>query len=171
MYFSENIYKHLISNGIETSLYDNNRTVSLSNLYKLGKYIEDAKNKTVFMKSGASLIIEPTEALTVIDINTGKADIKTNRETMFARINHESVSEIARQLEIRNISGIIMIDFINMNKKTEYEKLEKELKRTLANQSVLCTVMGFTKLGLMELSRKKTDKPLHEIFDMIDFKK
>lgn len=164
----QDIYDVLKQNDVKVALYDAERTVSLSNLYKLGKYIEEAKNKMLHMKSGASLYIEPTEALTVIDVNTGKADIRTNREAMFVKINHEAAGEIARQLEIRNISGIIIIDFINMNDDSEYEKLEKMLKNTLSFQSVQCMVMGFTKLGLMELSRKKTDKPLHEILCSIE---
>lgn len=164
----EAVYKQLRNENIAVSRYDSDRTISIENLYKLGKYIDDAKQKTVLMKSGATLVIEPTEALTVIDVNTTKAGMKGNREETFVKINHEAADEISRQLEIRNISGIIVIDFINMKDKAEYEKLKKKLQISLENQSVPCTVVGFTKLGLMELSRKKTRKPFHEIIKQID---
>lgn len=137
--------------------------ISLSNLYRLDQVIAECLGKKVWMKSGAYLIFEHTEALNVIDVNSGKIEIKGEKEEIVYRINQEAVNEIAKQISLRNISGIILIDFINMKQKERQEMLLKQMNEQLKSQSVFAKAFGFTHLGLMELSRKKTDKPLHEI--------
>ena len=107
-------------------------------------------------------MIDYTEALTVIDVNTAKAEIHSNRQETFFQINLEAAYEIADQMELRNLSGIILVDFINLKSKQARGKLTETLKELLRYQSVPCEVCGFTKLGLMELSRKKKERPLHE---------
>ena len=91
---------------------------SLDNLLGLSVKLQKALEKRVWLKSGGYLVIEPTEALTVIDVNTGKAiDGKRSKETTFFKINCEAAVEATRQLRMRNISGIILIDFIDMQDK------------------------------------------------------
>ncbi len=90
--------------------------------------MKNALSKKVWLKSGAYLVIEVTEALTVIDVNTGKAEFHSNKEKTFEKINLEAALEVSKQLRIRNISGIIIVDFINMSKKESYQNLEDILK-------------------------------------------
>lgn len=86
----------------------------LIKLYSLESALDGALKERVWLKSGGYLIIQPTEALTVIDVNTGKFDGRRQKQDTFLKINLEASKEIARQLRLRNISGIIVIDFINM---------------------------------------------------------
>jgi ribonuclease G len=121
-------------------------------------------SKTVWLKSGAYLVIEYTEAMTVIDVNTGKADKRACREDTFLKINIEAAKEIIRQLMIRNVSGIIVVDFINMESKTGYKKLIDCLREYSMYDYSVCTVLDVTALGLVEITRKKVEKPLYEIY-------
>ena len=125
--------------------------------------MKNALSKKVWLKSGAYLVIEVTEALTVIDVNTGKAEFHSNKEKTFEKINLEAALEISKQLRIRNISGIIIVDFINMSKKESYQNLEGILKSYVDCDYVKCNIWGRTHLGLMEISRQKKEKPLKEI--------
>lgn len=135
--------------------------LSLSNLYGLSHKIEEALKEQVWLKSGAYLIIQPTEALTVIDVNSGKA-IKGNPGDYFKRVNLEAAKEIARQLRLRNISGICIVDFINMDSKEDEALLVRTLKEYLKEDPVPAAFVDFTKLGLAEITRKKLKKPLWE---------
>ena len=107
--------------------YNDNSKISLCNKYSLETHLNRLLSKKVWLKSGAYLIIEPTEALTVIDVNTGKADLKTNKESTFKKINLEAAKEIALQMKLRNISGIIIVDFINMSNNKDYDILTHEM--------------------------------------------
>ena len=141
---------------------DNN--LSLSALYSLQKAEKDALSKQVWLKSGASLVIEPTETLTVIDVNTGKAisGKKAGDET-FYKINEEAARECMRQLRLRNLSGMILIDFINMEAEECNVKLMNLLKELAAKDRIPVNVVDMTGLKLVELTRKKVKKPLHEM--------
>lgn len=138
--------------------------VSLNNLYRLDRTIEECLSRKVWLNSGGYLIIDYTEALTVIDINSGKAELKGNKEDVIFKINKEAMYKIAEQIELRNLSGIILIDFINMKNKQHKDEIQNTLNELFSKQSVYCKAYGFTNLGLMEVSRKKKDKPLYEIF-------
>ena len=83
---------------------------------------------------------------------------------LFFLLNKEAADEIALQLKLRNISGIIIVDFINMEKEEYKENLVRELKRLLKNDSVLCNFVDITALGLVEITRKKVQKPIYEVF-------
>lgn len=128
--------------------------------------MDKALNRTVYLKSGATIVIDPTEALTVIDVNTGKAisGKKLNEDTFFA-INMEAAKEIAAQIRLRNLSGIILVDFINLNNPENKESLKEALKQLFKQDSVQTEVVDFTKLGLMEITRKKVYKTLVEQLD------
>lgn len=159
---NENVYKFLTNSRISAT-YFTDTSISLCNKYALGKHLKNALSKKVWLKSGAYLVIEVTEALTVIDVNTGKAEFRSNKEKTFEKINLEAALEISKQLRIRNISGIIIVDFINMSKKESFQNLEDILKSYVDCDYVKCNIWGMTHLGLMEISRQKKEKPLKEI--------
>lgn len=159
---NENVYKFLTNSRISAT-YSTDTSISLCNKYALGKHLKNALSKKVWLKSGAYLVIEVTEGLTVIDVNTGKAEFHSNKEKTFEKINLEAALEISKQLRIRNISGIIIVDFINMSKKESYQNLENILKSYVDCDYVKCNIWGMTHLGLMEISRQKKEKPLKEI--------
>ena len=137
--------------------------VSLGTLYNFRGSVDKLVEKRVWLKSGANIIIEQLETMTVIDINSGK-NISKN-ETAILEINKEAAIEIARQLRLRNISGMIIIDFINMKSKEHMDELVAVLKEQIKKDSVTCTFMDVTKLGLVELTRKKTYKSLKELIE------
>lgn len=140
-----------------------NESYPLHKLYSLEKVLRETKNKKVWLDSGAYLIIEPTEALTVIDVNTGKAELKGKREEVFFKINMEAAKAIACEIRKRNLSGIIIVDFINMKKESNYQKIIEEMKQQVGNDDITTTIAGFTNLGLMEITRKRTKKPIYEL--------
>ena len=121
-----------------------------------------ALSKNVWLKSGASLVIESTEALTSIDVNTSKTEIHKKNEETFLQINIEAAAEICRQLRLRNLSGIIIIDFINLSSKEAKEHLMSELRKLSRQDPVQLNVIDMTPLGLVEVTRKRTYRPLHE---------
>ena len=117
----------------------------------------------MWLKSGSYIIIEQTEALVSIDVNSGKNEGKGLREDVILRINEEAAEEIARQLRLRNLSGIIIIDFINMKTHENNEKLIRSLKKALKTLETKAVFMDMTKLGLVELTRKREGKSLEEM--------
>ena len=131
--------------------------------YRINHFMDKALHRTLYLNSGATIIIDPTEALTVIDVNTGKAVAgkKLTEETFFA-INQEAAKEIAAQIRLRNLSGIILIDFINLSDPAKEEALKEELRKLFQKDSVQTEVVDITKLGLMEITRKKVYKTLAE---------
>jgi len=131
--------------------------------YKINHFMDKALHRVVYLNSGASIVIEPTEALTVIDVNSGKAiSGKRLSEETFFDINLEAAKEIAAQIRLRNLSGIILIDFINLSDSEKEEKLKEELRNLFKSDSVPTEVVDITKLGLMEITRKKIYKTLAE---------
>lgn len=149
-------------------LYDD-PSYSLWNLYGIETLLDDATRTRVWLKSGGYLVIEPTEALTVIDVNTGKYEGNKNADATFLKINMEAAAEAARQLRLRNISGIIIIDFIDM--KTEADKLEvlSALNHALKKDPVKAALVDMTKLNLAEITRKKVKKSLREQLGIYDY--
>lgn len=136
----------------------------LDKLLGIQSKLSKAFEKRVWLKSGGNLVIEPTEALTVIDVNTGKAvEGKRNKETTFFKINCEAAEEAARQIRMRNISGIILIDFIDMKKKQHQNELMTLLRGELAKDKTRTALVDITKLGLVEITRMKKSKPLWEV--------
>ena len=134
----------------------------LSKLYCMDSILEKALQEKVWMKSGGYLVIQPTEALTVIDVNTGKAVGKGDLEEHYLKINREAAREAAHQIRLRNISGIIMIDFINMKKKEHEEEIMALLKDLLKEDSHTARLIDMTPLGLVEITRKREEPPLRE---------
>ncbi|MBQ9989525.1 MAG: ribonuclease E/G [Lachnospiraceae bacterium] len=142
-------------------LYQDQR-ISLERLYNVKTRIAEALAEKVWLKSGAYLIIQPTEALTVIDVNSGKQQKKKPGDDIFYRINQEAAKEIALQLRLRNISGIIIIDFISQDSDRLDKQLLQELTNLVRMDPVQTDVIDITPLGLVELTRKKINKSLKE---------
>lgn len=136
--------------------------VSLSTLYSVKSHLKDALRERVWLKSGAYLIIQPTEALTVIDVNTGKNVAKRDVQEHFLHVNTEAAEEIARQLRLRNLSGIIIVDFINLTDRSAQDALLSQFRAALKRDPVPVRLAGMTKLGLVELTRKKGKQSLAE---------
>lgn len=124
------------------------------NVYDISKEMDKIKNRKVWLKSGGFITIDRTEALVAIDVNTGKYTGKNNLEDTVYKVNYEATIEIAKQLRLRDIGGIIIIDYIDMHEKENKEKIEKLLKEVLKQDRAKTQVEGFTKLELMELTRK-----------------
>lgn len=136
--------------------------ISLSALYSLDTVMDQACQKRVWLKSGGYLIIEQTEAMVVIDVNTGKYTGKKNLQDTIRMINLEAAKEICHQLRLRNLSGIIMVDFIDMKDAKDKELLMNQLRQYVLSDSVKTTVVDMTQLNLVEMTRKKEKKPLWE---------
>lgn len=122
--------------------------------------IEKALQRKVWLKSGSYLVIDETEALTVIDVNTGKYIGEDNLQDTIVNTNIEAADEIARQLRLRDIGGIIVIDFIDMESDESKEKIVEALKEALKKDKTKTNVMGITQLGLVEMTRKKVRQRL-----------
>ena len=120
-------------------------------------------NKKVWLKSGGFIVIEPTEAMVVIDVNTGKAINRKNRDSHVLKINIEAAKETAKQLRLRNLSGIIMIDFINMSSKEDKNKIIGCLKNEFNKDKIPTNFVEVTKLDVFEITRKKERKPIYEM--------
>lgn len=144
------------------SLYTD-ENLPLMKLYRLESVLKSASDRRVWMKSGGYLVIEPTEALTVIDVNTGKYTGKKTPAETILKINLEAAHEVARQLSLRNLSGIIIVDFIDMESKEDQETLMRTLGEELSRDPVKMILVDMTRLGLVEITRKKVRRPLHEI--------
>ena len=132
-------------------------------VYDISRTIEKVLRPKVWLRGGGYLIIQPTEALIAIDVNTGKAiSKKKDVEKTFLKVNMEAVEEIARQLRLRNLSGMILIDFIDMKDPEHKEKVLQALERATAKDPVQTTVVDMTALGLVEVTRKKVRKSFYE---------
>lgn len=155
--------KEFSEKDLHKLFFYNDDMMSLSALYSVNTTLEKALSKKVWLKSGAYIIIEYTEALTIIDVNSGKAIAgkSTNAET-FMKINLEAAREIAAQLRLRNLSGIIIVDFIEIPKPKEKE-LISAMDSFLREDSTKSNAADMTRLGLMEITRRRTGRPIHEI--------
>ncbi len=130
--------------------------------YHVHEQLHKALDRKVWLPSGGSLIIERTEALTVIDVNTGKNVGKTNLEETVYRNNLEAAEEVARQLRLRDIGGIIVIDFIDMEIRENRDKVASALRNALARDKTRTQVFDISELGLVEMTRKRISEGLLE---------
>ena len=137
----------------------------LYKLLNLESEISHLLDKQVWLKSGGFLVIEPTEAMVVIDVNTGKSIGKKRQEEHLLKVNEEAAVEIAKQLRLRNLSGIILVDFINMKQPESRDRLIRTLKAALRKDKVPSRFVDVTALELYEITRKKTRRPLYECID------
>jgi len=142
-------------------LYEDTK-YSISKLYSLETKVNEALKKQIWLKSGANIIIESTECLTTIDVNSAKQTKKTAVKRNILEINKEAATEAALQIRLRNLSGIIIIDFINMEDCESEQELLQFMKDLVCKDKILTKVIDITPLGLMEITRKKVHKPLSE---------
>ena len=128
--------------------------------YNINSQIERALDRKVYLDSGAYIIIEKTEALISIDVNTGQnTGNKTSKELIF-QTNLEATKEIARQIKLRNLAGIIIVDFIDMKKISDRKRILEEFKRYLSEDRVEINSLEYTNLGLIQFTRKRQGKEL-----------
>ena len=127
---------------------------NILDIYDIQKQIEKLNNRKIWLKCGGFITIDKTEALTAIDVNTGKYTGSGDLEQTIYKVNEEATIEIAKQLRLRDIGGIIIIDYIDMKKQENKEKTENLLIEVLKEDRTKTQVEGFTKLDLMEMTRK-----------------
>ena len=135
----------------------------LFDLHAIEDEIAKALGRRVDLKSGGYLIFDQTEALTTVDVNTGGFVGARNFDDTIFKTNLEAAQSIARQLRLRNLGGIIIIDFIDMDNAGHQEAVLTELKKTLARDPTRTTVSGFSALGLVEMTRKRTRESLAHV--------
>ena len=135
----------------------------LFDLYDVEEEIEKALARRVDLKSGGYLIIDQTEAMTTIDVNTGGFVGGRNFDDTIFKTNLEAAQVIARQLRLRNLGGIIIIDFIDMENAEHRNAVLAEFNKALARDRTRMTVSGFTQLGLVEMTRKRTRESLAHV--------
>jgi ribonuclease G len=130
--------------------------------YKIEKEIDKALKEKVWLRSGGYIIIQSTEALTVVDVNTGKfTGKKSQAETIF-KTNTEAAVEVARQLRLRDIGGIIVIDFIDMDEEEHRLKVGLALEEAVKRDKAKTNILDFTELGLIEMTRKRVKQSLEK---------
>ena len=132
-----------------------NPDLPLYQMYRLPRKLEQLTTKRVYLKSGGSLVIEPTEAFVSVDVNSGKFSGKRSREEMAYQVNLEAARELLRQLRLRQLSGTILVDFINMEDGAARQALMKQLGEMAAADPVKTIAVDMTALGIAELTREK----------------
>ena len=157
--FQKNTYKFISLQKYEDSL------VGLNILFGLKEKITESLNRHVWLKSGADIYIDRTEACTVIDVNSGKSSKKEESKERYLSLNKEAATEICHQISLRNLSGIILIDFINMKSEDDKAELIAFMKELCKTNDSKMHIIGITKLGIMETTRQKTGPSLHEQFE------
>ena len=129
-------------------------------LYNIREKLRRSLRRKVLLKSGASLMIDPCEAMTVIDVNSSQNVKKAGQGAAALQVNLEATAEIARLLRLRGVGGIVLIDFIDVDSDDKREMVLSALKAALQNDRVKTVVHGFTKLGLVEMTRTRSDEKL-----------
>ncbi len=142
-------------------LYQGNQPIF--DLFDVENEIQRAMDRKVELKSGGYLIIDQTEAMTTIDINTGAFVGHRNLEETIFNTNIEATQAIARQLRLRNLGGIIIIDFIDMADPEHRRRVLASLEQALSKDKVKTTINGFSQLGLVEMTRKRTRESLEHV--------
>lgn len=146
-------------NGVE--LYEGDEPIF--DFYGIEMEVQRALSKKIWLKSGGYIVIETTEALTAVDVNTGRYVGKRNLEETILKTNLEAVKEIAFQLRLRNIGGIIIIDFIDMEKEPNREKVFNALKEALRKDKSKTNILPMSELGLIEMTRKRTRESIGQM--------
>ncbi len=146
--------------GAEKKVHFYDRKENIYDYYGIESKIDKALNRKVWLKSGAYLVIDETEALTVIDVNTGKYTGKSDLQSTILSTNIEAAREIAHQLRLRDIGGIIVVDFIDMESQENKDAVIQALEEALKKDRTKTNVIGMSALGLVEMTRKKTRRKL-----------
>lgn len=139
----------------KTNVVHFQQSANIFDYFNIEAKIEKALQRNVWLKSGSYIVIDETEALTAIDVNTGKYTGDNDLQQTILNTNLEAAVEIARQLRLRDIGGIVVIDFIDMDDEENKRKVIAALESALTRDRVKCNVLGMTALGLVEMTRKK----------------
>ena len=142
------------------------RVIEDNGIHGIRSKIDELRQNRIWLKSGAFIIIEQLESFNAIDVNTGKA-IK-GKSNISLEVNLEAANEIMRQVRLRNLTGMILIDFINMKQDEDYEKLIAHMKKLCRQDQIHTNYVDITGLGIMELTRNKNDKSLKEILHEVE---
>lgn len=148
------ILKYVQETNNDTKIKVELKEKDLITMYDLDDQLEQIKNRKIWLKCGGFITIDKTEALTAIDVNSGKYVGNKDLEQTVLKVNKEASIEIAKQLRLRDIGGIIIIDYIDMEKKESKEIIENTLKENLKKDRSKTQVIGFTPLNLLEMTRK-----------------
>ncbi|HLK86545.1 MAG TPA: Rne/Rng family ribonuclease [Candidatus Binataceae bacterium] len=131
--------------------------------FKIEAQIERALERKVWLKSGGYLVFDQAEALTAIDVNTGRFVGKSNQDETVLRTNLEAVEEVVKQLRLRNIGGIIIVDFIDMSREADRKKVSEALREALRRDKARTSALKISELGLVQMTRKRTRESLEEL--------
>ena len=147
---------------VETRLVNG---LPLAEVLHLQENFDKLLQRVVWLKSGAFLVIEQTEAFVVIDVNTGRSSKGRIPEETYRRVNIEAAPEICRQIRLRNLSGEILVDFIKMKSEDHREELFHVMRKAVRRDHVRTEVVDLTALGILEMTRQKTSRPLADILE------
>ena len=142
------------NNYLKNTIIELKENQNISEIYDIQKEISKLENRKIWLKCGGFITIDKTEALTAIDVNTGKYTGNKNVEQTVFKVNEEATIEIAKQLRLRDIGGIIIIDYIDMKSDEHKKKIQNLLEENLKKDRTKTQIEGFTKLDLMEMTRK-----------------
>ncbi|MFL6517326.1 MAG: ribonuclease E/G, partial [Bacillus sp. (in: firmicutes)] len=139
---------------------------NIFSVHKVEHEIDKALKRIVWLDNGAYLIFDETEALTIIDVNTGKFSGKTNYQDTVLKTNQLAAKEVVRQLRLRDIGGIVLIDFIDMTRSEDKQSILSLIETELTKDQKRTKMIGFTPLGILQLTRKKTKVTLSEALEV-----
>ena len=162
---SQKISVYLTENSAEEKdklRFYEDKLLPLGKLYRLETALEEIQHEKIWLGSGGFLVIQQTEAFVSIDVNSGKFTGKKKMQETYRKINLEAAREISRQLRLRNLSGIILIDFINMENPDHQDELFHVLQKYLRKDPVKARAVDITPLHILELTRKKVRRPVIE---------
>jgi len=159
-------YVRALVPGLEPRVRLYTERTSVFDAFGIEKDIEKALRRRVWLKSGGYIVIDHTEALVSIDVNTGKYVGKRDFEQTVLKINLEAVTEVVRQIRLRDLGGIIIIDFIDMEVPEHREQVEKALKRALADDKARTNVLQISELGLVQMTRKRVRQDLRALLSV-----
>ncbi|MGZ3711201.1 MAG: Rne/Rng family ribonuclease [Bdellovibrionota bacterium] len=156
--FAEQFAPHLVNRVVKYTGKD-----PIFDAYGIESEISRALLRKVWLRSGGYLIVDQTEALTVIDVNTGKFTGKKNLEETIFKTNMEAVKEVAYQLRLRNVGGIIIVDLIDMEKSAHREKVYRSFEDALKKDKAKTNILRISELGLIQMTRKRTRESLNHV--------
>ena len=148
----------------KVKLYD--EEIPLFNRYQIESQIELAFQREISLPSGGSIVIDPTEAMTTIDINSARSTKGKDIEETALKTNLEAAKEIARQLRLRDVGGLIVIDFIDMQNEDSQNKVENAFRRAVSSDRARIQIANISRFGLLEISRQRLKPSLNETYDI-----
>ncbi len=156
-------YARIFAPSLEPKIFHHDSSYPLFEAYGIEMDVNSALDKKVWLRSGGYIIIEPTEALTVIDVNTGRFVGKNDLAETIFKTNMEAVKEIAYQIRLRNIGGIIIIDFIDMDDEEDREELYEAFKKAMEDDKSKVNILKLSEFGLVQMTRKRLSESLTQI--------